>query len=451
LLLVRTALFLGCAIGLMAQSDSAQDDAAPASPDEAYSGPAILSRGQTPGTQSVAPIAFRPYIGVSGDYTSGLVPVAVNSSGQIPLTDAYGVAVNLGAYAHRTGKHTTVTLGYTANFQHYPKDSHIDDTNQFLSLTIAHRFSRHVTFTLSNGAGIYSQNSFLPSTQGVLSPNYLQLPQNDIFDGRTIFLSTAGDLTYYMTPRLSFNLGGEGNLVRRSSTALYGNTGASAHGDVQYRFGRNSILGADYRFSNFTYTKGFGGSDIHSVGLNYSAKVTRHVQVSMRVGGARVESLGLAQVQLDPAVAALLGESVSIQAAYSLHYVPDMSASLTDSFRHSQFGLTFTDGVSPGNGVYLASRREGGGASYSYTGIHFWNFAVNATYARMNAIVQTLGAYTSYGAGAGVTRELGKGLHAVLRLDASHYDVAGNSFLHTQYRASVGLFFSPGDVPLALW
>jgi len=69
----------------------------------------------------------------------------------------------------------------------------------------------------------------------------------------------------------------------------------------------------------------------------------------------------------------------------------------------------------------------------------------------LNSIVQTLGAYSSYSAGAGVTRELGKGLHAVLHLDASHFEVAGNAFLHTEYRASVGLSFSPGDVPLALW
>ncbi len=451
MLLVRTTVFLGCALGLMAQSDPAQDDAAPDSSTEVYSGPAILSRGETPGMQSAAPIAFRPYIGVEGDYTSGLVPVSVNSSGQIPLSDAYGVAVNLGAYTRRTGKHTTLALDYRANFQHYPEDSHYDDTNQFLSLSLTHRIGRRLTFTLRNGAGTYSQNSFLPSAVGVLDTNYLQLPQNDIFDNRTIFLSTAGDLIYNMTSRLSFNMGGEGDLTRRRSTALYGSTGASAHGDVQYRFGRRSILGADYRFTDFTYTRGFGNSDIHSVGINYSTKMTRRVQFSMRVGGARVESVALAQVQLDPAVAALLGESVAIQAAYSLHYVPDMSASLTDSFRRSQFGVTFTDGVTPGNGVYLASRRESGGASYSYTGIHYWNFTANATYSRMNAIVQTLGAYTSYGAGVGVTRELGKGLHAVLRVDASHYDVAGNAFLHTQYRASVGLSFSPGDVPLALW
>ena len=67
--LVRTTLFvLGCALSLMAQSDAPQADSAPAGSDEEYSGPAILSRGEIPAAQTVAPIAFRPYIGLSGVY-----------------------------------------------------------------------------------------------------------------------------------------------------------------------------------------------------------------------------------------------------------------------------------------------------------------------------------------------------------------------------------------------
>jgi hypothetical protein len=47
---------------------------------------------------------------------------------------------------------------------------------------------------------------------------------------------------------------------------------------------------------------------------------------------------------------------------------------------------------------------------------------------------------------------LGRGLHTVLRLDAHHYDIAtSTAFTHTEYRASLGLSFSPGDVPLVLW
>jgi hypothetical protein len=63
LFFARTILLLGSALCLMAQSDAG-----------GYAGPAILSRGETPGTLSAVPIAFRPYIGVSGDYSTDLQP-----------------------------------------------------------------------------------------------------------------------------------------------------------------------------------------------------------------------------------------------------------------------------------------------------------------------------------------------------------------------------------------
>jgi hypothetical protein len=132
--------------------------------------------------------------------------------------------------------------------------------------------------------------------------------------------------------------------------------------------------------------------------------------------------------------------------------VPDVQVRLTDTFRRSQFTLAYSDQVVPGNGVYLTSRNNSGSASYSYSGVRHWNFGVDGSYGRMTALVQTVGAYAAYGGGAGITRDLGKGLHAVLRLDTRHYDVASAaSFAHIEYRASLGLSFSPGDVPLVLW
>ena len=447
MLLVRTTLFFGCVLGLMAQSDSS-----PASSDEGYSGPAILSRGETPGAQTAAPIAFRPYIGLSGIYDTGLVPVSVTSTGGIPSSDLYGVELNLGAYTYHVWKHTTLGLDYRGDFRHY-STTYWDGTDQFLSLILTHRPTKRVTFTLRNQAGIYSLSSYsLSSPLGAVDPNYLQLPQNDIYDSRVIFAAVSGDLTYRLTHRLSFNIGGDGTLVRRQSTALYGMTGAVARGDLEYRLSRHSTLGADYRFTYFDYTRGFGNTDIQSVGLNYSTQFSPHVQLSARIGGARVESTSLTEVTLDPAIAALLGESVAIQAAYRLNYVPDMQVRLMDTFRRSQFTLEYLNQVVPGNGVYLTSRNNSGSASYSYSGVRHWNFSVGGSYGRMSTLVQTIGGYTAYGAGVGITRDLGKGLHTVLRLDTRHYDIASTAaFTHTDYRASVGLNFSPGDVPLVLW
>lgn len=449
MLLIRTTLFFVCALSLLAQSDNTQSDTAV--PAEDYGGPAILSRGEVPGAPSTSPIAFRPYVGLSAIYDDGLVPVSVNSGGHIPAVDLFGVELALGLYGYHTWKHTTLALDYKGNFRHYAANSAYDGTDQFLSLILTHQPSKRLTFTLRNTAGTYSRDYFLTSTLGILDSGYPQTPENDIYDNRVIFLTTGGDMIYRMTPRLSFDIGGEGYLVRRESTALYGLSGYDAHGDVQYRLRRHTTIGLDYRFTYFQYTKGFGTSDIHSVGINYSTQLTHRLQFSARIGGARVESLSLEQVALAPAIAALLGVSVGVQAAYQLHYVPDVTARLTESLRHSQFSLMFNDSVNPGNGVYLTSKMESVGGSYSYTGVRHWNFGVDANYTKLAALTQTLGAYASYGAGGGFTRDLKKGLHAVLRLDARRFEVASNIFLRTDFRAMLGLTFSPGDVPLALW
>ena len=135
-----------------------------------------------------------------------------------------------------------------------------------------------MTFTLRNKAGVYSLNSYsLSSPLGALDPNYLQLPQNDISDNQVIFAGVSGGLTYRLSPLLSLNIGAAGTLVRRQPSALYGMTGAVARGDLEYRISLHSTVGADYRymyFDYFDYTRGFGNSDIHSVGINYSTQIS---------------------------------------------------------------------------------------------------------------------------------------------------------------------------------
>jgi hypothetical protein len=452
LLLLRTTLFFACTLALMAQSDAQSDTAlSNAVPPEDYGGPAILSRGEIPGASSTAPIAFRPFIGLNGIYDNGILPVAVNPNGTIRTANLFGVELLLGLYGSHTWKHTTLALDYKGTLRHYSQQNYYDGSDQFLSLILTHKPTKRLTFTLRNTGGIYSQSSFLSGTLGILDSNSLQTPQNDIYDSRVIFLTTAGDMIYRLTSRLSFDLGGDGYVVRRQSSALYGLTGYDAHGDLQYRLRRHTTVGLDYRFTHFEYTRGFGNSNIESVGINYATQLTRRLQLSARIGGARVASNSLEEVPLNPAIAALLGVSVGIQAAYQLHYAPDVTARLTQSFRQSQFNLTFTDNVNPGNGVYLTSKMESGLVSYRYTGVRHWNFGVDVSYSRLDALIQTLGAYDSYDVGGGFTRDLKKGFHTVLRLDARRFNVAGDQFHQNDFRAMLGVTFSPGDVPLALW
>jgi hypothetical protein len=297
---------------------------------------------------------------------------------------------------------------------------------------------------------VYSQNTFLSSID-YLNSNYLQTPQNDIFDNRVVFLSTAGDMTYQQSARLSFDIGGEGDLVRRQSSALYGVTQAIAHGDVQYRITRYTTIGADYRHTHYDFTRGFGYTDIDSVGFNFSTQFTRTLQLSARIGGAKYEGLSLQQVAIDPAIAAILGITEGVQAVHRQGYVPDTSVRLSNTWRHSTLSLNYAATISPGNGVYLTSKQQYGNASYSYTGVRDWNFGVDANYNRLGTLTQTLGTFSTYGAGAGVTRSLGRGLHAVTRFDARRYNIADSHFLHPEYRVSVGLNWAPGELPLSIW
>ena len=414
-----------------------------------YGGPAILSRGDLPLSGAPASMAFRPYMGLSGFYDNGLLPVSVSPNGHVPVADSFGEELDLGLNGYHAWEGTKLSLDYRGDFRHYTL-GYYDSSDHFLALTLAHQLRKHVTFSLRNQVGTYAQNYFL-SGFGYLYPNYLQTPQNDIYDNRVIFASTGGSLIFQKSARLSFSIGGEGDVVRRRSTALYGDTVAAGRGDVEYRITRHTTIGADYHFMHFDFTRGFGYSNIHSVGANYSTQFTRHVQLSARIGGARVESESLISAPINPAIAAIIGQSVGIQAAHRLSYAPDMLARLSYTLRRESFGLVYNNALSPGNGVYLTSRMQTGHAFYSYTGIRYWNFGVDGGYDRLSALTQNIGAYSSYGGGGGATRTLGKGFHAVLRLDARHFNVAQSFFLHNEYRAMLGLNWSPGEVPLALW
>jgi hypothetical protein len=193
LLLIRTTVFFACALSLLAQSDTSQSDATPA---QEYGGPAILSRGEVPGAPSNTSIAFRPFIGLNAIYDDGLVPVSVNSNGSIPSADLFGVELALGLYGYHTWKHTTLALDYKGNLRHYNQQNYYDGTDQFLSLILTHQPNKRVTFTIRNTAGTYSRNYFLSSTLGILDSSYAQLPENDIYDNRVIFLTTAVVIRY---------------------------------------------------------------------------------------------------------------------------------------------------------------------------------------------------------------------------------------------------------------
>jgi hypothetical protein len=174
-------------------------------------------------------------------------------------------------------------------------------------------------------------------------------------------------------------------------------------------------------------------------------------ELRAQAGATRVESLILEAVAVDPIIAAITGQSTGILAVYQLNYVPSATLSLAKKLPHGSLSFTYDRGVVPGNGVFLTSVEESVGAGYQYQGIQRWTVFLSGGYSRLSSFLQTIGEYRSYNAGVGITRSLGKGLHAEFRVDGRRYDAGIAGFRRNASRATLGVSWSPGGVPLIFW
>ncbi len=160
---------------------------------------------------------------------------------------------------------------------------------------------------------------------------------------------------------------------------------------------------------------------------------------------------GIQQITLSPEVAALLGQSVGLRAFSRQDIYPSGHAELSGRFKTSIIGFNYSQTVAPGNGVYLTSRSNSAMGSYSYTGVHKLNLGVSGGYNNLKSVGQGIQPYSQFTGGAGFTYGITRMFHVVGRYDARHQEIDLYDFRRTSYRATLGIAFSPGDIPLSLW
>lgn len=424
----------------------------PPTPEPQYGGPAILSRGGTSTLRvPTESIRIRPFVAVNGIYDTGITPVTVTPQGAIPNDASAGVEISAGLYGYHRWKSATLGLDYRGAYRDYAHNTYYNGTDQSLSLIYTKQALRRLSFTLRESAGLFSANFYSAGPYNLIDPTFSNTPTNDLFDGRTLYVSTMGDVTYQPSARLSFNFGGDGFVVRRRSSSLYGLTGYRARGDIAYRTSRFATTGVAYDFTHFEFTKGFGGSDIHTLALTQAYRFGRYWELSMRAGGSRVESLGLISVAIDPVIAAIIGRSQGIQTIYRINWVPAANMLLTRKFHYATLTFNYDRGVSPGNGVYLTTRQEIANGGFSYTGLRRLNIGLSGGHVLYGSLTQTVGDYSSFTGGGGFTYKVSGAFHLIARYDYRRYDIASAVFRRISYRATLGFGFSPKDVPLSLW
>ena len=420
-----------------------------------YAGPAILSRGEAPTALVLPQITFRPYVTITGVYDTGLAGVLLaNPQGDLADTKGYGIEVSGGIGGAHSWKTTRIGLDYSGSIRHYNRSTYYDNGDQSLMLSLSHRFTRHTTLSLRESAGLYSRSFGLPGMTSTMpfDPTTSYIPNTDFFDNRTIYVVSQADLTMQKSSRLSFNMGGDYFLTRRRSTALYGVTGNSARGDMQYRWSRHTTIGLNYTFSRFHFTRIFSSTDLHSISATYAVRLTERLEFASYGGAMRVESKFVQSVPVDPIIAALFGIVSTTEVRHGIIWIPNVNARLSLAFKN---GVAYVGGghtATPGNGLFLTSYMTTASGGYNYTGIRRWALGVQSDYSRGSSVANVNGVYSNVSGGFSAARHIARSMHLVASFTARQYNSPDFSkYNRLIYSARVGLAFAPGEIPLRAW
>src|SRR5207245_1222965 len=113
--------------------------------------------------------------------------------------------------------------------------------------------------------------------------------------------------------------------------------------------------------------------------------------------------------------------------------------------------VQYQRGTTPGNGLWLASATEIIRAGYEYSGMRKWNIATSFGYSSMGNLLQSTGNYHVYNGSIAASRQIDRNVHLIMRLDSRQYDVTTFAVPNRRfYRVTLGIAFSPGELPVSL-
>ena len=417
---------------------------------EGGGGPSILSRGGArPGQAGGKPVNFNFYAGINGTYNNGFIPIDTGN-GSVDQQVLYGGSLSGGLTGSHAWKRSSIGVDYRGDYRRYSRRSYADGSEQAIDLQYTLQATRRLTFNLTviGGSGTNANGGFIAPT-AILDPNLIGVPTNNIFDNRIYYVQTSAGMTYRQSSRLSFMFSGDEFTVHRASKALVGVNGYRASAQVAYRVSRRDQFGAGYNFTHFSFPRAFGASDVHGVSVNYGRKLAPGLDFTLSGGAYRIESLGAAQVALSPEVAEILGQTTGYQAIYRVNYIPQYSGALTYTRGRSSFTGSVGAGVTPGNGVYLTSRSQNAGVGYSYSGIRKVTLSLTAGATQFSSVFQTIQNFRSYYVGASAAYSVSRHLSASLQTDIRTFTI--NGINRPGYSLSLGLYWSPTEIPIPSW
>lgn len=418
-----------------------------------YGGPGVATRGTRAGARGAEDVSIRPFVSVSGISDSGLIAVGLDERGNVTNPGAlYGVEASVGAYGAKRWSKSRLGLDYRGGYRHYSRATFFDGSDHVLSLDYGRQMTRRVTFSLALLAGSTSRN--LGGTFGLLGtldPALLGTTADDLFDNRAYFAGASGSLQFLVGSKNAFTMGATGMAVRRQSKALVGLNSQQVFGGWQRMVTRKTTIGVRYQYLHVDYPRVFAESDVMSTMLTVHRQIGRRWVMDLSGGVFRIDFAGVRVVEVDPVIAELFGTTSGREAFNTINYTSSIQAAVTRMMRRSMVNIQYRRGVNPGNGVLLLNRQEVGGVNYTYNTGYRWALSGRFMVSKFAGLGTFNNRFYTYGTGFTASRQLTGGMHFTGGVDLRRFGVSTSGFARTGTRLTVGITYSPGDIPVNLF
>jgi hypothetical protein len=436
---------------------------------EEYSGPAILSRGGMPSISRDNELAtLKPFVQVSGLYSTGLTNGGVNSQGQLLSSDGEAIQASWGVTGTHLWRTSSLSLDYRGFYDHYTNTQGYNGADNSLMLKWEKKISPRLAITLSEEGALYQHAFALPYGS---SQNYGSdigtLATNNLFNTRTLVSVSTAQIVYQLDSRTSISASISGDVMRPRISRLPNTNGYSAGADIARRISRYQTIGLQYMHSGSFYSdslgvveidgipvtfngvplhdSSLGNTEIDGVSAMYSVRLNRRLELSTSAGVDRLnnynaQSVGIPGSDLPP-----------IDAQNKTNYLPHFDARLSYVLKRSQFTLSGRRTILPGNGLYLSPTNYNASAWYSYNASRRLSWGLGGEYTLFIPTAQNIGNYHSWYGGGSTSFRLARSISWTASVNARNYAVGGTAFRQNFYQATTGLMWSPGQYPLAIW
>lgn len=311
--------------------------------------------------------------------------------------------------------------------------------------------TRRLTLSFAASGGTYPTGSLVVEPTTTVTQQFAQTsPIASDFK----FLAGTATLGYRQTRRLSYEFSGTYTLSRYTGPYGFGNNAIIGSATALYQLSPRTIVSGTIQNSAYQYQHNAGSALLNTGYLTLSHSTRSHWSFGVSGGVTHNHAEGTYPVTVDLKIGPII-LPVTLFGHYNVSSnIPYWAASASRNFKHSVASFSASESVTPGNGIFLASKTFGVGGLYSYSwrrssisAIGDWS-RLTSTAVQVNTVDRS---YRMIAFGAGYSYNLFRYIGANVRYDHLTSEFAGISGQAIDNRVYFGLFFTSKNIPVGIF